>query len=168
MGAMYIIHASITEYIIIFGTAVGTEGHSGRHTADNYFNIIYGTQLAYTPGTYVPEVYPQGSINHTKRGTVKQYKMDEACFALEYSRGWMPPMLFFGFADGKSNSLYLSFYFGECCRTGLTWRRVHVHTGYSDSLEDSLDYGTGDVGQSRHREIIVVVTADETERQIWG
>ncbi|KAL4891685.1 ERG2 and Sigma1 receptor like protein-domain-containing protein [Aspergillus ambiguus] len=96
MGAMYIIHAS---------TAIGTEGHTGRHTADDYFNILQGTQLAYVPGSYEPEVYPQGSVHHLRRGEVKQYKMDASCFALEYARGWIPPMLFFGYADTFSSTL---------------------------------------------------------------
>lgn len=115
MGAMYIIHASITEYLIVFGTAIGTEGHTGRHTADDYFHILKGEQLAYRPGRgiYEAEVYPQGSVHHHTRGDVKQYKMDSGCFALEYARGWIPPMLGFGYADGKfvdSFTVFLSCY----------------------------------------------------------
>jgi C-8 sterol isomerase len=87
MGAMYIIHASVTEYLIIFGTPLGTEGHSGIHTADDYFNILVGEQWAFAPGSLEKEVYPAGSVNLLRRGYGKQYKMHEGCWALEYARG---------------------------------------------------------------------------------
>ncbi|KAF9028356.1 ERG2 and sigma1 receptor-like protein [Hymenopellis radicata] len=106
MGAMYIIHASITEYLIIFGTPLGTEGHSNyMHTSDNYFNILVGEEWAFAPGALEMERYPAGSVNHMPRGTVKQYKMHEGCFALEYMRGWIPLLLPFGFADGLTSTL---------------------------------------------------------------
>lgn len=110
----------MTEYLIIFGTALGTEGHTGRHTADDYFHILSGTQYAYSPGPgiYAPEIYPQGSVHHLRRGEVKQYSMREACFALEYARGWIPGMLAFGYADALTSTL----------DWGTVWRMT-VRTG---------------------------------------
>lgn len=78
---------------------------TGRHTADDYFHIIQGTQLAFSPGSFEAEVYHQGSVHHLRRGEVKQYKMESSCFALEYARGWIPGMLLFGYADALSSTM---------------------------------------------------------------
>ena len=87
MGAMYVIHASITEYLIISGTPLGTEGHTSLYPLDNYFYILRGEQWAFSAGDVEKEVYIPGDVHLLKRGTVKQYKMHEGCFALELAQG---------------------------------------------------------------------------------
>ncbi|XP_062997494.1 LOW QUALITY PROTEIN: sigma non-opioid intracellular receptor 1-like [Elgaria multicarinata webbii] len=48
MGSMCLLHASFSEYVLLFGTAVDTRGHSGRYWADIY-DTIHGQDCSPCP-----------------------------------------------------------------------------------------------------------------------
>lgn len=108
MGQMLVLHASITEYLIIFGSPIGTEGHSGRFFARDYFYILEGEQWAYAEGDLERRVYRRGDCHVLPPGVAEGYRMPDKCYALEYARGIIPAMLPFGFADAVSSTLDVS------------------------------------------------------------
>ena len=105
LGQMTILHASITEYVIVFGTPIGTEGYSGRFHADDYFMILEGEQWAYSEGQEDRMVFRPGDLHHMPRGEARGYRMPDRCYALEYARGFIPSMLPFGLADSFTSTV---------------------------------------------------------------
>ncbi len=106
-GNMTILHASLTEYVIVFGTPFGTTGFSGRYTTNDYFMILEGEHWVYEEDAVEHKVLKPGEVQHTRPGTAHIYKMPRHCYALEYARGFIPSMLPFGLADSLTSTLDL-------------------------------------------------------------
>ena len=105
MGAMKLLHCSLSEYIILFGSPIGTEGHSGRYSADVYDYVFTGEMWCYHEGDLERTLYLPGSAAHLTRTQTKGYKLPEGAFMLEYSRGNIQGMFFFGLADTLVSTL---------------------------------------------------------------
>jgi len=152
MGAMYIIHASITEYLIIYGTPLGTEGHTGIHTADDYFNILVGEEWLFSPPNLTMTVYKPGDLNLMPRGSSpKQYKMHKGCFALEYARGKYI-FLFLSLAIADSSFLYRmdpSYASVRLCRF------IYLNTRFLYALENNQNHWKRDASQSINRKDMI-------------
>ncbi|XP_038079226.1 sigma non-opioid intracellular receptor 1-like [Patiria miniata] len=98
-GAMCMIHASITEYIIFFGTAVDTVGHSGRYWANISDTVMTGTFRQWSEGTTVSQVFHPGDTILHVWGDVTMVQWSEGTWMVEYGRGFLPSTLPFTFSD---------------------------------------------------------------------
>uniref|UniRef100_A0A8C3F6C6 Sigma non-opioid intracellular receptor 1 n=1 Tax=Chrysemys picta bellii TaxID=8478 RepID=A0A8C3F6C6_CHRPI len=99
MGSMCLLHASLTEYVLLFGTAVDTGGHSGRYWADIYYAIISGTFRQWKEGTTRSEIYYPGDTIVQKSGEATAVQWSAGTWMVEYGRGFIPPSLVFVLAD---------------------------------------------------------------------
>lgn len=100
MGQLKLLHGSIREYIIFFGTCIGTEGHSGRYSSEVYDYMIRGEMECEYTGVFEPEIHRPGmDPAHLGKKMVKHYRIKNDAFMLEYCRGNVPKMFPFGILD---------------------------------------------------------------------
>jgi C-8 sterol isomerase len=105
MGQLCFLHASLSEYLIFFGSPIGTEGHSGRYSTEVYDWTFDGEMWCYLEGETERTVYGPGSLAHLGSDQVKGYRIPDHAWMLEYSRGAIPSMLPFGLADTLMSTL---------------------------------------------------------------
>ncbi|MBM4371371.1 MAG: hypothetical protein FJ098_06930 [Deltaproteobacteria bacterium] len=105
MGQLTLLHASLSEYIIFFGSAIGTEGHSGRYAAEVHDWLFRGDMWCFVEGETEKTVYHPGDWAVLGPGKTKGYRLPDAAWMLEYARGPIPGMLPFGLADSLLSTL---------------------------------------------------------------
>lgn len=105
MGQLSYLHCSLTEYVILFGSAIGTEGHSGRYTTEVYDWVFDGEMWCYLEGETERSVYRPGDVAYLGADQVKGYRIPDHAWMLEYSRGPIPTMIPFGVADTVVSTL---------------------------------------------------------------
>jgi C-8 sterol isomerase len=94
MGIMTLMHCSLSEYVLVYGTPVGTEGYSGRYHADIYDVLLAGEMWTYTEEDFrKPLITMPGDMAHLKRRRAKGVKIYENSWMLEYGRGLIPTTL---------------------------------------------------------------------------
>jgi C-8 sterol isomerase len=99
-GVMGILHGSLSEYVIIFGSPVGTEGFSGRYHIDIHDYVMAGEMWTYTESRYGERVITKaGERAVLRKGNVKGFRISEECWMLEYGLGPVPTCLPMGLGD---------------------------------------------------------------------
>ncbi len=113
MGQIKVLHASLSEYILLFGTPIGTEGHSGRYATEVFDFMLDGEMWCYHAGDFQRTEFKPGDLAYLGADKAKGYAVPNYAFMLEYARGPIPTMLPFGLADTLFST-----------RDGVTMRRT--------------------------------------------
>ena len=100
MGMMMLLHGSLSEYVLLYGSPLGTEGFSGRYRVDVWDFVLAGEMWTVTEDAVAERVVTgPGEVARLDRAQAKGYRLPGACWMLEYGRGPIVTMVPFGLVD---------------------------------------------------------------------
>ena len=99
MCSMNVLHTSPKEYLLFCGTAVGSEGHSGRHRAEIFDIVINGELQTFKPEQFKAATLSQGDMSYLPRRTTNGSHLGKECWLLEYARGNIASLFPFALGD---------------------------------------------------------------------
>lgn len=98
LGAVNLIHASLTEFLLFFGSPTAISGHSGRHRCEVHQFILDGEMWCYDEGDFDRQVLTPGAATRLPPSTARGYSVQDRVWLLEYGRGPIPLMAPFALA----------------------------------------------------------------------
>ncbi|HLI69592.1 MAG TPA: ERG2 family protein [Ktedonobacteraceae bacterium] len=105
MLQMKLFHASTKEYIMIWGTPIGSEGHTGRHLVEFHDTVLDGEAWYYKEGQFQRDSYTPGDYIFIGRGESAGMHYPDHVWMVEYARGPLLTLFPFGLADGFFSTL---------------------------------------------------------------
>lgn len=87
-GVMAVLHASIGEYLVVFGTPLGTEGYSGRYSVHIHDWVLRGEMWTLRIDDPMRKhVTAAGECRELPRGLTTAFRLIEDTWLVEYGRG---------------------------------------------------------------------------------
>ncbi|MGL3107224.1 ERG2 family protein [Bradyrhizobium sp. BR 1432] len=106
MGQFSILYASLTEYVIFFGSPIGSSGHTGRYSfVKDWAFLLDGELWYFEQGQLSRDVVRAGDEVVLEFRRAKGYRIVDHAWILEYARGPIVTMLPFGLADAFFSTL---------------------------------------------------------------
>jgi len=99
MIQMKLYFASLFEYVMIWGTPIGSEGHSGRHRSAFWDTVIDGETWYFAEGQFEKRIYLPGDRIFVGKGQACGMNFTNGVWAVEYARGPIFMSMPFGLAD---------------------------------------------------------------------
>jgi hypothetical protein len=99
MIQMKLYFASLFEYVMIWGTPIGSEGHSGRHRVSFWDTVIDGEAWYFAEGQFEKRIYRPGNRIFVGKGQACGMNFTDGVWAVEYARGPLTLSMPFGLAD---------------------------------------------------------------------
>jgi len=105
MGTMCFLHASLTEYVILFGAPNPTSGHSGRYPLEVSDFVMEGEYYTSYEFSTDANCYKAGDRSYLPSMRACNFCIRDHAWMLEYGRGLLPLSLPFQMAGTFSSTL---------------------------------------------------------------
>jgi C-8 sterol isomerase len=165
MIQMKLYYASIYEYLMIWGTPIGSEGHSGRHAVGFWDTVIDGEMWYYGEGQFEKRVYRPADRVYVGPGQARAMNFTDGVWAVEYARGPLPLSVPFGLADellstldfataGQTLAMYAAL-------VGHHWRLPHADGSAPSPVLAAVGTALNTVGSALTRRLRPAEPTDE-------